>query len=40
LRSNSFRCIVYYNGRYGGTFEIYHHALCSDRSRRVVWDGA
>lgn len=37
--ANSFRCLTYYAGRYGGTFEVYHHALCSDGSRRVVWDG-
>lgn len=40
----SFRCVTYYDGRYGGTFAVYHHALCSarhvgDQARRVVWDG-
>jgi hypothetical protein len=34
-----FRCVVYYDGTYGGTFDVYHHALCANRSRRVVWDG-
>jgi hypothetical protein len=36
---DSFRCVEYYDGRYGGTFENYHHALCRDRARRIVWDG-
>jgi hypothetical protein len=31
--------VSYFAGRYGGTFAVYHHALCSAGSRRVEWDG-
>jgi hypothetical protein len=37
--ANSFRCAAYWSGRFWKTFADTHHALCSDGSRRVVWDG-
>lgn len=36
---DSFRCAAYWSGRFWKSFQDTHHALCSDGSRRVVWDG-
>lgn len=37
--ANSFRCAAYWSGRFWSSFQDTNHALCSDGSRRVVWDG-
>jgi hypothetical protein len=37
--ANSFRCAAYWSGRFWPTFQDTNHALCSDGSRRVEWDG-
>jgi hypothetical protein len=36
----SWRCVEYYDGRArGGSFNAYHHALCTNGRRRIEWDG-
>jgi len=38
-QADSFRCVAYWSGRFRKSFEVTNHALCSDGSRRIVWDG-
>lgn len=35
----SFHCRAYWSGRFWKSFSDTNHALCSDGSKRVIWDG-
>lgn len=37
--AEGFRCVAYWDGAFGRSFEQTSHALCSEGWRWIVWDG-